>query len=56
MLRRLQICPSCEFNMKWFVASDQFRQLSLLRRFHKVNTYLQCADEAQNKAEIPVCT
>ncbi len=42
--------------MSWFLASDQFRQLSLLRRRHKVKTNLQCTDEAQNKAETRVYT
>ncbi len=33
-----------------------FRQLSLLQRRHKANSYLQCIDEAQNRAETRVCT
>ncbi len=45
MLRRIYIYPS------WFVASDQFRRLSLLRRRYKVKVNFQCSDEAQNEAE-----
>ncbi len=41
--------------MGWFVASDQFSQLSLLRRRYKVKDNLQCIDEAQKKAETHVC-
>ncbi len=33
------------------MASDQFRQLSLLRRRHKAKAGLHCTDEAQNQAE-----
>ncbi len=50
------IYPSCEFYMSWFVASDQFRQLSLLWSRHKVKANLHCADEAQNKAEAGACS
>ncbi len=32
-----------------------FRQLSLLRRRQKAKANLQCADEAHNKTENPVC-
>ncbi len=42
--------------MSWLVTTDQFRQLSLLRRRHKVKANLQCTDEAQNKVETRVCT
>ncbi len=38
------------------VASDQFRQLSLLWRRHKVKAGLRCTDETQNKAETYVCS
>ncbi len=31
------------------MASDQFRQLSLLRRCHKAKADLQCTDEAQKR-------
>ncbi len=51
MLRRIYIYPSCVYYMTWFVASDQVRQLSLLRRRHKATVNLQCTDEAQNKPE-----
>ncbi len=37
-------------------ASDQFRQLSLLWRRHKVKTGLHYTDEAQNQAETRVCS
>ncbi len=50
------INPSGESYMSWFVASDQFRQLSLLWRRHTVKAGLRCADEAQNKAEAYVCS
>ncbi len=39
--------------MTWLVASDQFRQLFLLWRRHKV---IRCTDEAQNKAETRLCS
>ncbi len=39
--------------LRWLVASDQFRQLS---RRHKAKANLQRADEAQTKAETRVCT
>ncbi len=42
--------------MSWFVASDQFRKLSLLWRRHKVKASSHCTDEAQNKAETYVCS
>ncbi len=42
--------------MSWFVPSDQFRQLSLLRRRHKAKANLQFTDEAQNQAETRVCS
>ncbi len=42
--------------MSGVVASNQFKQLSLLRRRHKVQATLQCTDEAQNKAETRVRT
>ncbi len=35
--------------MSWFVASDQFRQLSLLWRRYKVKSGLHCTDEAQKR-------
>ncbi len=38
------------------MASDQFRQLSLLWKRHKVKANLHCIDEAQNKAEARVCS
>ncbi len=50
------INPSCVYNMSWLVASDQFSQLSLLRRRHNVKAYLNFTDEAQNKAETRVCS
>ncbi len=50
------IYPSGEFYMSWFVASDQFRQLSLLWRRHKVKAGLHCTDEVQNQAETYVCS
>ncbi len=40
--------------MSWFVASDQFRQLSFLWRRHNVKANLHSTDEAQNKAETRV--
>ncbi len=46
---------SGEFYMSWFVASDQFRQLSLLWRRYKVKAGLHCTDEAQNTAETYAC-
>ncbi len=42
--------------MSWFVASDQFRQLSLLWRRDKVKPGSHCTDEAQNKAKAYVCS
>ncbi len=42
--------------MSWFVTSDQFRQLSLLWRRHKVKAGIHCTDEAQNQAETRVCS
>ncbi len=50
------IYPSGEFYMSRFVASDQFRQLSLLWRRHKVKAGLHCTHDAQNKAETRVCS
>ncbi len=50
------ITPSCEFNMGWFVASDQFRKLTLVWGCHKVKAGLHCADEAQNNAETRMCS
>ncbi len=47
---------SGEFYMNYFVSSDQFRQLSLLWKRHKVKAGLRCTDEAQSKAEIYVCS
>ncbi len=47
---------SCVFYMSWLVVSDQFRQLSLLRRRYEDKAGLPCTDEAQNKAETRVCT
>ncbi len=38
------------------MASDPLRQLSLLRRRHKVKANVHCSDEAQNKAETHACT
>ncbi len=48
--------PQLRILHDWFVASDQLRELSLLRRRHKDQAILQCTDEAQNKAETRVCT
>ncbi len=42
--------------MSRFVASDQFRQMSLLRRRQKVQATLQRMEGAQNKAETSVST
>ncbi len=50
------IYPSCEFYMSWFVASNQFRQLSMLWWRHKVKAGLHCTDEAQNKAGTRACS
>ncbi len=49
------INPSCVYYMSWIVASDQFRQLSLLRRRHKVKPGIHCTEEAPNQAETNVC-
>ncbi len=56
MFRRLYIYLSCVYRKSYFVASDQFKQLSLLRNCHKVKAYLQCTDESQNRAETRIYT
>ncbi len=51
MFRLINIYPIFVYYMRWFVASDQFRQLSLLWRRYKFKDHSRFIDEAQNKAE-----